>query len=519
MNLNNIRISVRLGLSFGTLLLMLGIVAFLAVNEVQTLKVKLDYVVKEEREASLAEDWTWAVRLNQAHTLALILSNNQESVTSFFEPRIIETREQINAIQALIEKSITSKEGKEMLSKVAQARTNNQAARQSVLESLRTGDHAGATTLVNEKLIPLSKIYLDKLEELVQQQRMQVEKTVEQVNSDAIKSIWKIVLFSILALISGISVALLVSKSVTRPLSSALTELDAISKGDLSRTMNVNRQDEIGIVQQRLSDMKTALQSVVLQIRQASDGVTTSATEIAQGNLNLSRRTEQAASSLEQTASSMEQLTTTVKQTADSAHQANQLSSSAAQVALKGGAIMGQVVNTMNDISTSSKRIRDIISVIDGITFQTNILALNAAVEAARAGEAGRGFAVVASEVRSLAGRSAEAAKEIKNLIDVSVDKVQTGGKLVQEAGATMNEIVLSVQRVSDIIGEITAAASEQSDGISQVNVAVNQLDQMTQQNAALVEQSTAASESLREQAATLSKAIGIFRTTTKLNT
>jgi len=261
-----------------------------------------------------------------------------------------------------------------------------------------------------------------------------------------------------------------------------------------------------------LKRMVESMHSTLLQVRSSTDSIGTASSEIATGNQDLSARTEQTASNLQQAASSIEQLTGTVKQSADSARQANQLASSAAEVAARGGAVVSQVVATMNDINTSSKKIADIIGVIDGIAFQTNILALNAAVEAARAGEQGRGFAVVASEVRSLAQRSAEAAKEIKSLIGASVDKVEGGSRLVADAGATMTEIVGSVKRVSDIIAEITAAANEQSQGIGEVNGSVSQLDQMTQQNAALVEQSAAAAESLREQAARLAGVVATFR-------
>jgi methyl-accepting chemotaxis protein len=286
----------------------------------------------------------------------------------------------------------------------------------------------------------------------------------------------------------------------------------SIAEGDLSRPVNAQGRDEISLLMQALASMQASLSGIVSHVRSATDSINTASAEIASGNQDLSARTEQAASNLEETAASMEQLTSTVRQSADSARQANQLASSASEIAVRGGNVVGQVVTTMNEINASSKKISDIIGVIDGIAFQTNILALNAAVEAARAGEQGRGFAVVAAEVRSLAQRSAQAAKEIKGLIGSSVDRVEAGSRLAAEAGQTMSEIVGSVQRVSDIIGEITAASGEQSDGIGQVNVAVSQLDQMTQQNAALVEESAAAAESLKDQATRLAQVVQVFR-------
>jgi methyl-accepting chemotaxis protein len=285
----------------------------------------------------------------------------------------------------------------------------------------------------------------------------------------------------------------------------------AVALGDLIVEIPLRKGDESSLTAQ-LKAMQHSLARTVGAVRASAESVATASSEIAQGNQDLSQRTEEQASSLQETAASMEQLSATVKQNADNARQANQLALGASSVASKGGEVVGQVVQTMRGINDASRKIADIIGVIDGIAFQTNILALNAAVEAARAGEQGRGFAVVAGEVRSLAQRSAEAAKEIKALIGTSVDKVEVGSKLVQDAGTTMNEIVASVQRVSDIIGEITAAASEQSSGIGQVNVAVTQLDQMTQQNAALVEQSAAAAESLKDQARKLSGVVSTFR-------
>jgi len=320
------------------------------------------------------------------------------------------------------------------------------------------------------------------------------------------------------ALAVGLAIAIVVPAtlvnmlSICRPMTQAQALAASIARGDLTNVVELQGNDESTQLMRALSEMQASLRQLVGQVRNSTDSISTASAEIATGNQDLSHRTEQTASNLQQAASSMEQLTGTVKQSADSARQANQLAASAAEVAARGGSVVSQVVSTMDEINSSSKKISDIIGVIDGIAFQTNILALNAAVEAARAGEQGRGFAVVASEVRSLAQRSAEAAKEIKGLIGASVDRVEAGSRLVADAGQTMQEIVGSVQRVTDIIGEITAAASEQSDGIGQVNQSVTQLDQMTQQNAALVEQSAAAAESLKDQALRLSQVVGNFR-------
>ncbi len=309
-----------------------------------------------------------------------------------------------------------------------------------------------------------------------------------------------------------VPLTLMNSASITSPIGHAAKVAEAIAQGDLSQPIRVVGSDEAAALLGALARMQDSLRSLVGQVHESSQSIRAASTEVASGNGDLSQRTEQAAGALQQTASSMEQLTGTVRNSADSARKASELAGSAAEVAQRGGQVVSQVVATMDEINSSSRRIGDIIATIDGIAFQTNILALNAAVEAARAGEQGRGFAVVAGEVRSLAQRSAEAAREIKGLIGASVERVEAGSKLVADAGSTMDEIVASVQRVTHMIGEISAAAGEQSAGIGQVNTAVADLDGMTQQNAALVEQSAAAAESLRQQAERLSSLVGTFR-------
>ncbi|WP_034296572.1 methyl-accepting chemotaxis protein [Herbaspirillum sp. RV1423] len=312
----------------------------------------------------------------------------------------------------------------------------------------------------------------------------------------------------------ALALAIWVARIVSVPLNKAVSVARRVAEGDLGADIRPESTDETGELMVSLKAMNDSLLKIVGEVRTGTDTIATASTQIASGNLDLSSRTEQQAGSLEETASAMEELTSTVKQNADNARQANQLAVSASEVAQQGGAVVGQVVDTMGSINESSKKIVDIISVIDGIAFQTNILALNAAVEAARAGEQGRGFAVVASEVRSLAQRSAAAAKEIKVLIDDSVDKVDSGSKLVEQAGTTMAEVVASVRRVTDIVGEISAASTEQSTGIEEVNRAITQMDEVTQQNAALVEQAAAAAQSLQEQAGKLAQVVSVFKLT-----
>ena len=378
--------------------------------------------------------------------------------------------------------------------------------------ALRANDTATAHHLVIDKIRPL---YIPVGAGIDALMKLQLDVAQEEYNS-AVARYATLRLWAILSIVAGVLFAIgfgmLLIRGISRSLKEALDVAHAVAQGDLSHPINLNSQDEVGQVLRALSVMQTSLAQVVTTVRQGSEGVATASAQIASGNHDLSARTESQASALEETAASMEQLSATVKQNADSAHQANQLAMAASVTAVQGGGVVAQVVETMKGINDSSKKIADIISVIEGIAFQTNILALNAAVEAARAGEQGRGFAVVASEVRSLAGRSADAAKEIKSLIHVSVERVAQGTTLVDLAGSTMTEVVSGIKRVTDLVGEISAASREQSLGVSQMDEAVTQMDQVTQQNAALVEEMAAAASSLKSQAQDLVGTVAVFK-------
>jgi len=350
------------------------------------------------------------------------------------------------------------------------------------------------------------------MQAMVKRGEVSSEQTVAAADAERQRISWLLGALGVLSAVLAVGLSWLMQRKLTAELQRATAIAGEVAAGNLAVDASSARNDEVGDLVRALGAMTRQLGSSMREVLNSSESIRTASAEIATGNQDLSQRTEQTASSLQQAASAMDQLTHTVKQSAESASEANRLAGSAAEVAARGGQVVAQVVSTMDDINVSSRKIGDIIGVIDSIAFQTNILALNAAVEAARAGEQGRGFAVVAGEVRSLAQRSAQAAREIKTLIGVSVEKVENGSRLVANAGQTMNEIVGSVQRVSNIIGEITAAAALQSDGIGEVNGSVVQLDQMTQQNAALVEQSAAAAESLKEQAVKLAQIVNTFK-------
>jgi methyl-accepting chemotaxis protein len=377
---------------------------------------------------------------------------------------------------------------------------------------LQEAEYEQAKDFVYKQLRPLQAELFTAHDKAVNLLKAEAEQSVRASEQSFIVVLSQSCALTGLTLIGALLIGYLLTRTIRVPIRQAVELAKHVAAGDLSQGIHVTRTDEAGQLLHALAEMQEALRFMVLRVRESSETINTASGEIAAGNFNLSSRTQQQASSLEQTAASIEELTATVKQNADNAQAANQMATSASEVARRGGQVVEQVVATMSEISGSANKIQAIIGVIDGIAFQTNILALNAAVEAARAGEQGRGFAVVASEVRNLAQRSAAAAKQIKELVADSVNKVQSGRELVNTAGMTMTEVVKSVQRVTDIMSELLAASEEQRSGIKQVNQAVGQMDEMTQQNAALVEQSAATAASLKQQAGTLVEAISLFR-------
>ena len=513
MRLNNLSIRKRLGLVLGTILLLSLVTSGFAVLKLRELGRNIDGIVQDQLvvERGAAE---WLMNTTSGvQRAAAIARSSDASLVEYFAPATAAAVVRTTELQKLIEAHMDLPEEVALFEKVSGLRTAYLAARQKVADLKKSGDAEGAARAFAEQFEPRSKAYLDGVGEMVASQQRQLDLAAERTEALRAQTAGLLVGSSLVALVVGTLLALSLARSILVPLRDAEEMARAIAALDLSGpAARVHGDDETGRLLKALDAMRGALRQSLQQVRGVVDGISTASTQIATGNLDLSQRTEQTASNLQQAASSMEQLTVTVRQTADSARTANQLAASATGVAERGGQVVANVVTTMERINTSSRKISDIIGTIDGIAFQTNILALNAAVEAARAGEQGRGFAVVASEVRSLAQRSAQAAKEIKGLISASVENVETGAKLVQEAGSTMTEIVSSVQRVTDIIGEISAAAHEQSQGLGQVNGAVNELDQMTQQNAALVEESSSAAESLKDQATRLAGTVSTFR-------
>ncbi len=512
MNLSQLKIGTRLALGYGLVVALLVMVVAITCLRLQHLSRESARLMDLQQRQQLANDWTAQVHLNVSRALAIVKSGGNKDVSSFLAPQMQATSDRITQLQADLDKRIDSDKGKALLAAIAGQRQIYVDARKLVMDLLKNSESDKAQGLLDSSMLPASKTYIAAIEALAAFQQQRVADESSLLTAAAQRGTWIVLGLGLTATLMAALAAWVITRSVLTPVRAGIAVTERIASGDLSQPVLVSGRDEMADMLRALTRMQDALTRTVSEVRNSSDSIGTASVQIATGNLDLSGRTEQTASNLQQAAASLEQITGTVQQAAGSARTASQLATSAADVAQRGGQVMSEVVATMNDIHASSKKIADIIGTIDGIAFQTNILALNAAVEAARAGEQGRGFAVVASEVRSLAQRSAEAAREIKALIGASVDRVEEGSKLVANAGSTMDEIQVSVQRVSDIIGEISAGAGEQSTGIGQVNGAVAALDNMTQQNAALVEESAAAAESLREQAARLSDVVSVFK-------
>jgi methyl-accepting chemotaxis protein len=512
MNLSNLKTGTKLALGFGSVLALTLLLGFMALFQLSNLSVKTEQIATNNLPSvqyiSGLSNMLGGIRRAEAmHLLA-----SDPNVKKEQEKRIADLRKQMEAIDVKAAEVFASSEEAKAFASYKKNMADWAAADVKMLELSSVNNASMAEDMFREQVGKPFEAAMKDLD------------VIAAFNAQEADSVWadtqkvlktgKVTVIGALvaAMAIGALLAILISRAITKPVAEAVKVAQQMSQGDMTHALVANGRDEIAELLQSLEAMRQNLAQVVQKVRRGSESVETASSEIAQGNHDLSARTEQQASSLEETAASMEELSAQVKHNAENALQANQLAASASTVAARGGDVVGRVVDTMKEINDSSRRISDIIAVIDGIAFQTNILALNAAVEAARAGEQGRGFAVVASEVRALAGRSAEAAKEIKSLINASVERVEQGSALVNEAGTTMTEVVTSIRRVTDMMGEISSASNEQSLGVAQVGEAVAHMDRATQQNAALVEQIAAAASSLKSQSAELVSTVSIFK-------
>jgi methyl-accepting chemotaxis protein len=512
MKISDLRIGVRMGLGFGLVLLLLASVTLLGVSRLTALNDDTNVLVNERLPKAISTYEIAGIVNFNARTMRNMLLLSDEGDIQKELQRLQEKKAQNNENFARMDALVKTGQGRALLDAVEDARAKYGVQQKEFLRLVGEGKKTEATELLMTKVRERQQVFLDALDAMIKYQVGKAQEMGRTAGDSYRGGKTLLLVLAVAACALGGLAAWWITRSVTRPMREAVQVARTVASGDLSSHIEVRSSDETGQLLQALKDMNESLQRIVGEVRSGTNTIATASSQIAAGNQDLSARTERQAGSLEETASSMEELNSAVKQNADNARQAYSLAVSASDVAMKGGMAVSQVVGTMDSINASSKKIADIIGVIDGIAFQTNILALNAAVEAARAGEQGRGFAVVASEVRNLAQRSAAAAKEIKTLIDDSVDTVEAGSKLVEQAGATVEEVVASIRRVTDIMGEISAASQEQSAGIAQVNQAIVQMDQVTQQNAALVEEAASAAESLHDQADNLMRAVGVFK-------
>jgi methyl-accepting chemotaxis protein len=510
--LSNFRIGSRLAIGFGITIAIMLLMSLIGINRIRHTSALTDQIVKQRYVAVELTNVmrSYANRGAQALRNAMLAADPAQSA-KFFDAVVDADRIGGDAAGKLGQ-LLSSDEEKKLLGDQAAAFAAFTAKRAQAIEQFKNGDRAAAAEFLFATVIPLQNAYFGRLDALLKHEAERVDQLGEDASEAAHDATVLLLALLAVATLASTLAGYLITKSVTRPIGAAVALAETVAQGDLTMSIEVTRGDETGRLMEALKTMVASLTRTVSAVRSSTDTIATASAQIAAGNLDLSSRTEAQAGSLEETASSMEEITSIVKANADNARQARQFVVSAADHAGRGGEVVTQVVSTMGAIKESSGRIAEIIGVIDSIAFQTNILALNAAVEAARAGEQGRGFAVVAAEVRNLAQRSAGAAKEIKALIEDSVAKVDAGGRLVDQAGSTMSDIVGSVNKVAALMNEFAAASAEQSAGIEQVNVAIVEMDHATQQNAALVEQAAAAAASLEEQAHQLSEAVGVFR-------
>jgi methyl-accepting chemotaxis protein len=512
MNLANLKIAQRLTLGFGALCAMIVAIQIAGMSVLGSMNDSAAELTQRRMPNMALTNLIYSEVNETAISLRNIMLSSDPADRQQQNDKIMKSRQSVQANLAELHKTLLHPDAVKLHERMAVANDKYVQRSDELLKRIAAGDPAEAERYLTTTLRPTLAELKDAVGDQLALQTELNKKTALEVQESFESTRTGMTVAGLVSLLLAGLIAWWNTRSITRPMARALQVANTVAAGDLTSHIEVTTKDETGQLLQALKTMNENLARTVMTVRSGTETIATASNEIAAGNLDLSSRTEQQAGSLEETASSMEELTSTVKQNAENARQANTLAEAASQVAERGGRVIGDVVGTMDRINGSAGKIADIIGVIDGIAFQTNILALNAAVEAARAGEQGRGFAVVATEVRNLAQRSAAAAKEIKGLIGDSTDAVQAGSKLVGEAGATMQEIVESVRRVTDIMSEISAASAEQTAGIEQINEAITQMDQVTQQNAALVEEAAAASASMQEQAANLTRAVSVFQ-------
>jgi len=515
MTISNIRIGTRMGVAFGIVLLMMGVVILIGMLRLAHIGSTNDRMIEKDLlKADAANIINATTRANARRTMELFLAADAGEMAPTFE-KIAANKKAIDEAMATLDRLIYLPEGRALLTELTARRAAYVKSFTRVGALLREGSKDEAAQVLKGETLPALDAMQQPIDTMAALQKKIVSESSAAIKDDILTARSVMLIVGACAGLMGAALAWWITHSITVPLNLAVHVANTVARGDLTSHIGDTTADETGQLLASLKRMNASLLDIVGRVRSGTDTIATASSQIASGNLDLSSRTEEQASALEETASSMEELTSTVKQNADNARQANVLAVSASETASQGGAVVADVVRTMGEINESSRKIVDIIGVIDGIAFQTNILALNAAVEAARAGEQGRGFAVVASEVRNLAQRSAAAAREIKALISTSVERVDEGSELVDRAGATMAAVVESVRRVTDVIAEISAASAEQTAGIDQINQAIIQMDTVTQQNAALVEEAAAAAAQMQEQAGELAAVVGNFQTGT----